>query len=142
MTMKTPMIGLLAGIAVMAAAPLAQAGTAMQKALAEGAERLTAEEIADLLVGNTVKARAGNKRFLFHYSTDNVISGKLVGGDWSDEGYYGIADTDQVCLSITKDEGRLRCITLLRHEDGVVRKYNAEGAMTFELLEVEEGNML
>ena len=142
MTFKSTTIGLLTGLALVAWAPLAEAGSAMQKSLADGAERLTADEIADLLVGNTVKARARDKEFLFHYSTDNVISGRLIGGDWSDEGYYGIADTDQVCLSVTKDEGRLRCLTLLRGEDGVVRKYNAEGAMTFELLEVAEGNLL
>ncbi len=142
MTCRTTTIGLLAGLAMIAGAPLAQAGSDLQKALAEGAERLAAEEIAELLVGNTVKARAGDKEFLFHYSTDNVISGKLIGGDWSDQGYYGIADTDQVCLSISQDEGRLRCIAPLRHGDGAVRKYDAEGAMTFELLEIEAGNML
>ena len=142
MTLTTTAIAALAAFGVVASSHGAMAGSDLEKALDAGASRLTAGEIADLLVGNTVKVKAGDKQFLFHYGTDNVISGELIGGDWSDEGYYGIADTDQVCLSITKDEGRLRCITLLRHEDGVVRKYNAEGEMTFELLEVEEGNML
>lgn len=142
MTLKTMIIGTLAALGLMTLTHGAMAGSDLEKALDAGATRLTADEISDLLVGNTVKARAGDKEFLFHYATDNVISGRLIGGDWSDQGYYGIADTDQVCLSITKDQGRLRCITLLRHEDGVVRKYNAQGQMTFELLEFEEGNML
>ena len=106
-----------------------------------GAQRLTSEEIADLLVGKTVTGKAGEKRFLFHYSEDNVLSGKLIGGDWSDTGYYGITDDDRVCLSMSKDKGRLRCLTLLRL-DGAVRKYNVTGDMTFELLEFQEGNHL
>ena len=142
MTLKTTIIGTLAAVGFMTLAQGAMAGSDLENALDAGATRLTAEEIAGLVVGKTVKARAGDKEFLFHYATDNVILGRLIGGDWSDQGYYGIADTDQVCLSISKDQGRLRCITLLRHEDGVVRKYNSQGEMTFELLEFDEGNML
>jgi hypothetical protein len=78
---------------------------------------------------------------LFYYSDDNVLSGKLIGGDWSDTGYYGITDDDRVCLSITKDKGRLRCLTLLKW-DGSVKKYDTNGNMTFELLGFEEGNHL
>ena len=79
--------------------------------------------------------------FRFHYGADNVLSGILVGGGWSDSGYYGISDEDRVCLSITKDRGRLRCVTLLE-KDGEVRKYDAGGALSFELLEIEAGNRL
>jgi len=142
MTLKTTTIGTLAALGLVTLTHVAMAGSDLEKALDAGAIRLTAEDIAGLLVGKTVKARAGDKKFLFYYATDNVISGRLIGGDWSDQGYYGIADTNQICLSITKDQGRLRCLTLLRDEDGVVRKYNAQGKMTFELLEFEEGNML
>lgn len=142
MTLKTTTIGTLAALGLVTLTHGAMAGSDLEKALDAGAIRLMAEDIADLLVGKTVKARAGDKKFLFYYAADNVISGRLIGGDWSDQGYYGIADTDQICLSITKDQGRLRCITLLRDKDGVVRKYNAQGEMTFELLEFEEGNML
>lgn len=142
MTLKTTIIGNLFALVLMTLTHGAMAGSDLEKALDAGATRLTADEIAELLVGNTVRARSGDKEFLFHYATDNVISGKLIGGDWSDQGYYGIADTDQVCLSISKDQGRLRCITLSRHADGVVRKYNAQGEMTFELLDFEAGNML
>ena len=142
MTLKTTIIGALAALGLVTVTHGAIAASDLEKALDAGAIRLTAEDIADLLVGKTVKARAGGKEFLFYYATDNVISGRLIGSDWSDRGYYGIADTDQICLSITKDQGRLRCITLLRDQNGVVRKYNAQGEMTFELLEFEEGNML
>jgi hypothetical protein len=40
-----------------------------------------------------------------------------------------------------KDQGRLRCLTLLRL-DGAVSKYNVDGKMTFELLEFQNGNRL
>lgn len=142
MISKTPTIGALVALGLMGLAHGAIAASDLEKALDAGATRLTGEEIADLLVGKTVKARAGDKEFRFYFSTDNVISGKLIGGAWSDHGYYGIADTDQVCLSITKDHGRLRCITLLRNDAGVVRKYNSQGGMVFELREFEEGDKL
>lgn len=139
MTLKTTTLGPLAALALMASAHAATAGSELTKALDAGADRLTAEQIESLLVGNTVTARAGEKRFRFYYSPDNVISGTMIGGDWSDRGYYGVTDTDQVCVSISKDQGRLRCLTLLRHDDGIVRKYSADGKMTFELLDFEEG---
>jgi hypothetical protein len=115
------------------------AETVKEEAMNAGAKQLTTEEIADLIVGKTVTARSGDKKFQFHYSKDNVLSGALIGGGWSDTGYYGIADDNQVCLSMSKDEGRLRCLTLLKAQDGSVKKYNADGDMTFELLEFEEG---
>ena len=119
----------------------AAAETAQEKAINAGATQLSADEIADLIVGNTVTAASGEKRFLFHYSDDNVISGKLIGGNWSGKGYYGITDDNRVCLSMSKDKGRLRCMTLLK-QDGVVRKYRVDGSMGFELLEFQEGNHL
>ncbi|RTR02045.1 hypothetical protein [Halomonas nitroreducens] len=124
---------------------VATAGTAssseQEAAMQAGATQLTSDEIAELIVGKTVTAKSGDKRFLFHYSEDNVLSGKMIDGDWSDTGYYGITDDDRVCLSMTNDQGRLRCLTLLKADD-TVKKYNADGDMTFELLEFQEGNQL
>ncbi|MCL7941957.1 hypothetical protein M8009_16825 [Halomonas sp. ATCH28] len=124
---------------------VATAGTAsaseQEVALQAGATQLTSDEIAELIVSKTVTAKSGDNRFLFHYSEDNVLSGKMIDGDWSDTGYYGITDDDRVCLSMTNDQGRLRCLTLLKAED-TVKKYNSDGDMTFELLEFQEGNQL
>jgi hypothetical protein len=119
----------------------AAAETAKEKAIEAGARQLTADEIADLIVGKTVTAKSGEKRFLFYYSEDNVLTGKVIGGDWSDTGYYGITDDDRVCVSISKDKGRLRCLTVLML-NGAVKKYNVDGKMTFELLEFQDGNHL
>jgi len=138
MSIRTALIGAVA-LALLAVSPGgAAAETALEQAVAAGAKKLTADEIANLIVGKTVTAKSGEKRFLFHYSAGNVLSGRLIGGKWSDTGYYGITDDDRVCLSISKDKGRLRCLTLLAM-DGAVRKYNVAGDMTFELLSFEDG---
>jgi hypothetical protein len=141
MAIKSIAIGGLALLVVAVSAQVVYAETDQEKAISAGAKQLTSDEIGDLLVGKTVMARSGEKQFYFYYSEDNVLSGKLIGGNWSDTGYYGITDDNRVCLSMTKDKGRLRCLTLLE-EDGAVKKYNVDGKMTFELLEFTEGNQL
>lgn len=118
----------------------AQAQTALEEATAEG-RRLTAEEISARIVDHTITARAGNRTFVFYYSPDNTLTGRMIDGAWSDTGYYGISDGDQVCLSMTPDEGRLRCMTLVLR-DGIVQKFSAAGELTFELLSFEAGNRL
>lgn len=141
MITKVTLIGALALAAFVVSAAGATAQTAREKAINAGAKQLSASEIADLVVGKTVTARSGKKRFLFHYSNDNVLSGKLIGGGWSGSGYYGITDDNRVCVSMSKDKGRLRCLTLLSL-NGTVRKYNVSGEVAFELLGFQEGNSM
>lgn len=128
-----------AALALLLALP-AQAQTALDAAIADG-QSLTAEEISDMIVDHTVTARAGDRTFIFYYGPDNSLTGRMVGGEWSDTGYYGISDGDKVCLSMTPDEGRLRCMSLVAR-DGIVQKFNEAGELTFELLSFEEGNKL
>ena len=139
MRIRAALIGTLALAVLASSSAGAVAQTAREKALNAGAKQLSSSEIADLVVGKTVTAKSGKKRFLFHYSHQNVLSGKLIGGGWSDTGYYGITDDNRMCVSISKDKGRLRCLTLLVR-DGAVKKYNTKGAMTFELLGFKKGN--
>jgi len=117
------------------------ADSARDQAIKSGARQLNADEIARLVVGKTVTAQSGHKKFLFYYGNDNVLRGKLLGGNWSDTGYYGITDDDRICVSVTKDKGRLRCLSLFSL-NGTVRKYNIQGKMTFELLDYRDGNQL
>ncbi len=128
------------GLAALTATAIAAASD-RQEALQQGAVVMTSEEIEALIVGNTVKARAGDKLFLFHYGDDNLLSGRLIDGKWSGAGYYGITDGDRVCVSMPKDKGRLRCLTLMK-QDGAIRKYDAKGDMTFEFIEIQSGNRL
>ena len=127
---------IIVALSLVGAASAGSAQSDLDKALADGASIMTSDEIAALLVGSTVTARAGEKMFTFQYGTDNVLSGEMAGGGWSDSGYYGITDGDRVCLSMTPDKGRLRCLTLIRDGEGA-KKYSAAGKMTFELLKIE-----
>ena len=118
----------------------AMAETAMETALSEGA-LLTSDEIAGRLVDQTITARSGERTFIFYYGADNTLTGRMVDGEWSDTGFYGITDGNKICLSMTPDKGRLRCMSLVAR-DGVIQKFNAAGDMTFELLSFESGNKL
>ncbi len=108
------------------------AETDLEAALDKGAERLNADQIAELLIGNTVTATSGEKRFRFFYDPNNVVSGELTNGGWSGAGAFAITDTDKVCVSMAADNGRYRCMTVLR-VGGSVQKFNADGKRTFEL---------
>jgi len=134
------MTGMLAAVA--AAPPSAAAGTTdLQAALDAGAKRLTADQIAERLVGKTVTfvSASGDKKFLIHYGEDNDVAGKMIGGNWSDTGYYAVADDDSVCLSWKgSDKGRLRCMAVLV-VDGVVKKYKADGSVMGRIVASERG---
>jgi hypothetical protein len=121
-------------VALAFAGSAAMAETDLEVALKNGGERLGADQIADLLIGHIVTARSGDKMFNFFYDPSNVLTGELVNGGWSGTGAYAITDTNQVCVSMEADNGRYRCLTVLRSGDSV-QKFNADGKMTFELLD-------
>jgi hypothetical protein len=108
------------------------AETELEAALNSGADRLNADQIAELLIGNTVTATSGKKRFRFFYDPNNVVSGELTNGGWSGAGAFAITDTDKVCVSMAADNGRYRCMIVLRVGDSI-QKFNADGKRTFEL---------
>jgi hypothetical protein len=128
------------GMAAMATVLPARAETPLEKALATG-QLLSSDEISAKIVDHTITARKGQRTFVFYYGPDNKLTGRMVGGKWSDSGYYGITDGGKVCLSMTPDKGRLRCMTLVA-TDGVVKKFDEAGELTFELLSFEAGNRL
>ena len=114
------------------AGSMAFAETDLDAALNNGAERLNADQIAELLIGNTVTATSGDKRFRFFYDPNNVVSGELTNGGWSGAGAFAITDTDKVCVSMAADKGRYRCMTVLRVGDSF-QKFSADGKRAFEL---------
>jgi len=137
------MIGTLAalGAGLMLSVMAAAAGTAMQKAMDEGADRLTSDEIANMFTGKTATfiSASGEKKFLVHYGTDNSIHGKLVGGGWKGEGFYGVANDDQICLSWDgQDKGRLRCLNVVV-VDGEAHKFRADGSLMGRIVAWEDG---
>lgn len=117
-------------------ATTAIAGSDLEVAMDRGGERLTADQIAELLIGKTVTAKSGDKMFHFHYHPDNELAGELVSGGWQGTGAFAITDADQVCVSMAADKGRYRCLTVVR-EGETIRKFDAQGKMTFELLSFE-----
>lgn len=131
----------LAGILSAALILPAFAANDFENAIQAGATPLDSQAIAEVFVGNTVTAKAGQKTFHFYYSSGNALSGKLVGGNWSGKGFYGITDGNRICVSMETDKGRLRCMAVVKHDD-TVKKFDVNGKLTFEVIAVRSGNLL
>ncbi|SDZ60759.1 hypothetical protein SAMN05444004_1317 [Jannaschia faecimaris] len=112
------------------------AGTELETALNNGGERLTADQISELLIGNTVTAISGDKTFRFFYDPSNVVTGELTNGGWEGTGSFAITDADNICVSMAADKGRFRCLTVVRDGE-ILRKFDKNGKMTFELVDFE-----
>jgi len=144
MNLKATLIGTLAFVALAASSFGAAAESAKEKVLKDGAKQLTSDEIAERFAGKTVTfvSASGDKKFLIYYSQDNDIAGKMVGGNWSDTGFYGIADNNTICLSWNgSDKPRLRCMHVLL-VDGVVKKFTADGSLSGSIVKFEDGKIL
>ncbi len=144
MNLKATLIGTLAFVALAASSFGAAAESAKEKVLRDGAKQLTSDEIAERIAGKTVTfvSASGDKKFLIYYSKDNDLAGKLVGGNWSDTGFYGIADNNTVCLSWNgSDKPRLRCMDVLL-VDGVLKKFTADGSLSGTIVKYEDGKIL
>lgn len=144
MNVKATLIGMLAFVLLAVSSFGAAAETAREKALSAGAKQLSADEIAERFAGKTVtfESATGNKRVLVYYSEGNEVAGKLIGGDWSDTGFYGVADNDTICLSWdNRDKPRLRCLHVLL-VDGVVKKFKADGSLSGSIVKFEDGKIL
>lgn len=141
MNIKATLIKTLAYTVLASSSLSAAAGTAIEEALGNGAKQLTADEIAERLVGKTGTwiSASGDKKIAIYYSEDNVLTGKMLGGDWSGTGYYGVTNVDSICVSWDpQDEGRLRCLDVLV-VDGVVTKFNADGSLNGSYEKFEDG---
>jgi len=111
----------------------------MEAALEAGAQHLTSDEIAERFVGKTVTFLPGDKEFLVHYGEENRLAGEMVGGEWSDTGYYAVTNADSICVSWkTLDEGRLRCFSVLVVDD-VVKKFNPDGSLAGDIVDFQSG---
>ena len=105
--------------------------------------QLTANEIAERFAGKTVTfvSASGEKKFSIFYSQGNEVAGTMIGGDWSDTGFYGIADNNTICLSWNnRDKPKLRCMHALL-VDGVVKKFKADGSLSGSIVKFEDGKI-
>lgn len=144
MNLKMALIGIPAFIVLASTSFSAVAGSGMEEALDNGAQQLTADEIAERVVGKTVTYLLADnqKEVQVHYGTENAASGKMVGGDWADTGYYGITNSDRICISWSEsDAGRLRCFSVLLVDD-VIKKFHPDGNLAMDAVEFEDGNTL
>jgi hypothetical protein len=144
MNLKATLIGISAFGLLVASSFGAAAETAKEKALSDGAKQLSSNEIVERIAGKTVTfvTAAGDKKFLVYYSEDNAIAGKMIGGNWSDTGFYGIADNNTICLSWNgSDKPRLRCMHVLL-VDGVMKKFTADGSLSGSIVKFEDGKIL
>jgi hypothetical protein len=144
MNVKATLIGTLAFVLLAASSFGAAAETAKEKALGDGAKQLTSNEIAERLVGRTGTwvSPSGDKKVRIYYGRNNDLHGKLVGGDWSGTGYYGVANDDSICISWEgSDKGRLRCFEVLI-DDGVIKKFNVDGGLNGSYENFEDGKIL
>lgn len=141
MDIKLSLIGIPAFV-VLAGTPLsAAAQTAMEEALNNGAQQLTADEIAEHFIGRTGTwvSPDGDRKMRIHYGEDNALTAKQVDGEWSGSGYYGVANNDSICVSWDQvDEGRLRCLDVLLVDD-VVTKFNVDGSQNGSYEKFEDG---
>jgi hypothetical protein len=136
------LIGLVSAVGLTALAADARAGTAMEEAMQAGAEKLTADEIAERLTGKTVTfVAAGNgDTYLVFYGSDNDAMSRKVGSDTVSSGLYAVTDRDQVCLGWEgRDLPRLRCVDVLLI-DGVMHKFKADGTLSGRITELVDGN--
>lgn len=140
--MRKPFAALSGALLAAALASPALAETAMEKALAAGAERLTADEIAARLAGKTVtfERAASGDRFLVYYDEGNGTLIRKVGGDKVIEGFYAVTVNDHVCFGAEGDEPmRLRCVTVLMIDD-MLHKFELDGSLRGRIVEQVDGN--
>ena len=144
MNVKATLISTLTIVLLTASSFGAAAETAKAKALNNGAKQLTSDEIAKRLAGKTVTfvVASGKKKFLIQYGKANELAGKMIGGKWSDTGFYGVADNNTVCLSWkNRDKPRLRCMYVLQ-VDGVLTKFKPDGSLIGSIEKIEDGKIL
>ncbi len=141
MTSKS-LIGGITMLLTMGPVTGAHADTAFDKALTDGAKRLTSDEIAERFTGKTVtfvSAKTGDK-YLVYYGEDNNVAGRKAGAKKTRVGFHAVNDRDQVCLGWQgRDLPRLRCMDVLLI-DGKLHKFKADGSLSGHISEIADGN--
>lgn len=121
----------------------AQAGSAYQDALKNGADQLTSEELAERLTGKTVTfvAAGSGDQYLVYYGENNEAASRKVGDDKSATGFHAFTDRNQICIGWEgRDLPRLRCVDVLLI-DGTLHKFKADGSLSGHITELTDGDM-
>jgi len=140
--MTKPIPGLIGALVAACLAMPAVAGTAMENALANGAERLTADETATRLAGKTVtfEFASTGERFRVYYAEDNGMRIRKAGVDDVFEAFYAVTDAEHLCFGVKEDLPiRLHCVNVLSI-DGQIHKFELDGSLRGRIIEEVEGN--
>ncbi|MEM7223685.1 MAG: hypothetical protein AAF495_11935 [Pseudomonadota bacterium] len=116
----------------------------MEDALANGARKLTAEEITKRLADKTVTFENLNSgaKVLVYYDGENGTILKPVGSNQTLTGFYATDLSDHVCVGIKGDAPmRLRCVNVLLI-DGVMHKFELDGSLRGRIIEEVAGNII
>lgn len=133
---------MLAALPLVLTAPGASAGDTLEQALDQGADRLDADAIVERFVGHTGTwvSPDGAKKINIYYGEDNGLFARPVGGEGQMTGFYGITDTDRMCISWDGGNDRLRCLDVVEDDRGIV-KYNADGSLNGTYEQFSEGRV-
>lgn len=135
---------LLSALAVTALCASSAAANQMDDALANGAVRLTAEQVHERLADKTVTFENANTgaKALVYYDGRNGTKLKLLGSNQLLDGFYAFDLADHVCLGVYGDAPmRLRCVHVLEI-DGVMHKFELDGSLRGRVVEEFDGNMI
>ena len=141
MTNKTICV-LAAGLIAATYASSALAGSEFEKALADGAQKLTSDQLQERLTGKTVTfvAAGSGDQFLVYYGENNDSASRKVGGDKSATGFHAFTDRDQICIGWEgRDLPRLRCVDVLLI-DGTMYKFKVDGSLSGHITELVDGD--
>ncbi|CUK01997.1 hypothetical protein RUE5091_02320 [Ruegeria denitrificans] len=141
--MKTRINTFAALLALTALSAPALAETQLENALANGAHRLTAEEVSIRLADKTVTFENANTgaKALVYYDGSNGTKLKLEDGTLLD-GFYAFDLADHVCVGVYGDAPmRLRCVHVVLI-DGVMHKFELDGSLRGRIIEEVSGNII
>ncbi|MES0826780.1 hypothetical protein [Ruegeria sp. SCP11] len=130
-------------LALTALSTPALAETQLENALANGAHRLTAEEVSIRLADKTVTFENANTgaKALVYYDGSNSTKLKLEDGTMLD-GFYAFDLADHVCVGVYGNEPmRLRCVHVVLI-DGVMHKFELDGSLRGRIIEEVSGNVI
>jgi hypothetical protein len=129
-----------APLALSLTAHSASADNTLQSALDGDAEQLVANEIAERFVGQTGTWVSGDgaRKIEIFYGEDNALFASPVDEAKQRSGFYGITDTDRICISWDGGNDRLRCLDVVE-SDGTVAKYNANGSLNGTYAQFTDG---
>lgn len=142
--MKTLLPTLVGALALTCLSAMPAGASELEDALANGATRLTADEINQRLAEKTVTFENLNTgaKVLVYYDGQNGAILKPIGSDQMLVGFYATDLSDHVCIGVHGDGPmRLRCVDVLLI-DGIMHKFELDGSLRGRIIKEVAGNTI